>query len=265
MAMDATKDELVESQSNKTLCLIHDDGASAMGWSNKIIALNCAMDFAREQGSKLAINEPDLFTNTEYPDLETNLNHFVGYSARRNDLLLDPETYDACDSTLTWSSAFYRMRGPDGAWDQCFIHPLSPDLLSRGRRALDEQGLARLPSVHHRGLDGQCEARYSDRSFLCPRAVPAAASPGSPCAPARERLRRRYGAADFVVYSDGQGLRAAAELGRPDSHDFFTQYAMMALSPLHVGNVLSSVDLLIAAWRDHLHGPGSSAPHACYG
>ena len=38
---------------------------------------------------------------------------------------------------------------------------------------------------------------------------------------------------------------------------------MMAISPLHVGNVLSIVELLVAARREQLRGPGTFAPCVC--
>ena len=235
-----------------------------MGWSNRVIALNCAMDMAQDKGLRLAIGDAEFFTTDDFPDLETNLKHFVGYEGRSERLLINRLPSQICNFSLTWTDAFYRMRRADGTWTGCSICPLSPALLEQGLRALEELRLSHFPSLHLRGLDGQCEMRYRNRNFVCSRPIPTRAALDSPCEYSLARLARSHAGADFLVYSDGQDPLKAAQFAHVDSHDFFTQYAMMALAPLHVGNVLSTVDLLVAAWRHQLHGPGTTAPFACY-
>jgi hypothetical protein len=235
-----------------------------MGWSNRIISLSCALDFAIGKKLRLAIDNAELFTTDQYSDLETNLNNFMGFENRTKNMIVNRRPSHVCEFEISWMEAYYRMRGPDQRWNGCFIHPLSPSLLEKGRRALAAQGFSRLPSFHLRALDGQCDMRYNERNFLCTRRVPASAAIDSPCSPTPEGLARSYGTDDFALFSDGQDRYAELQFSSVDRSDFFTQYAMMALSPLHVGNVLSSVDLLVSIWREGIHGPGTTAPFPCY-
>jgi hypothetical protein len=235
-----------------------------MGWSNRIISLSCALDFAIGKNLRLAIENAELFTTDEYTDLESNLNNFMGFEGRTKNWIVNRKPTHICELDLSWMDAYYRMRGPDARWNGCFIHQLSPALLDKGRRALAAQRLELLPSVHLRALDGECRMRYEERNFLCTRALPASADIESPCGRKREDLAERYGAADYAVYSDGQDSPEQAGFPGAEGSDFFTQYAMMALSPLHVGNPLSSVDLLVSIWREGLHGRGTTAPFPCY-
>jgi hypothetical protein len=232
-----------------------------MGWSNNLVALYCALDFAIQKNLRVALADKRFLTSSYYPDLAENLNKFFSPELQRN--IVDLHADHECVHTLSWSDAFYRMKVGDGTrWDGCTILPLSPALLDLARNELETAARTHSPSVHLRNLDGQCESRYKLRAFMCAREL--GASPiTNPCTYSPVSLAESFGVSGAIAYSDGQQGLLDGYAG-VDRHDFFTQYALMALSPRHVGNPMSSVDLLVSAWRKQIHGPGTTLPAGCY-
>jgi hypothetical protein len=160
--------------------------------------------------------------------------------------------------------AFYKMHVNGSLWTGCSIRPLSQDLMEKGMQALKMHGEKTWPSLHLRSLEGECAQRFDEKTFLCTKRVSKVETVDNPCNINMRSLAYRYPAKNFLVFSDGQDKYLEDQFSAVDHHDFFTQYAMMVQTPRHIGNVLSTVDLLVSQWREQVHGPGTTYPGGCY-
>jgi hypothetical protein len=235
-----------------------------MGWSNKIIAMSCALDMAKKRNMKLAVRNQSIFTSDQYPDLQINLGYFLGHGRGTENSFTDFQNGQTCDATVSWGEAYYEMLVNGSSWIGCPTYPMSPELLESGIQALESLGENNLPSLHLRNFEGWCADRFDMKAFVCTKAASPAEAIDNPCDPDIQSLAERHATKDFLVFSDGQDEDLEDLFPVVDFHDFFTQYAMMVQTPRHVGNVLSTVDLLVSRWREHVHGPGTTFPSGCY-
>jgi len=223
-------------------------------FGNTAVSLVNARLYARRAGLKLAVLDM-------YPEIERLRSAFdaedVLWNATRGQV--------NCVVVDTWGDVFFRKDEIRALYlDQYDAPPLARRYREEAEEAMRQYG--DVFTVHGRSYENQCE--FSAKHEHTP--VPCREFTHNLCLDYRYttvvslfQLRgtpvlmtdRQSPVNDYSYYAQG---------GILDTHEFFVQLWMMAMSKHHVGSLGSSLDFMVWLWKRHHFNATCMHPAACY-
>jgi hypothetical protein len=229
------------------------------GFSNQLLTLVWGNQYAQEKNKFLSVNSAfTVHENRKY--LLENWNDIFDADAIPHMAMrfAQPDSRQ-CAQEITFEEVFLTM----GADDARMKYKHLPIPIMRGD--VQNRAIQIIPeiSVHGRSMEHACE-QYP---HVCVSLVPVFQAAEELCDYRQNRIREAFGIpsnATITLFTDNQNKEYDATYDTQSQDPLAVQLWAMILSPKHIGNSRSTMDYLIALWKQQLGMEHTMEPEGCY-